>query len=142
MQEKFFSSNLDFLGFTTSVLCALHCAALPLILSFSALSGLTWLENFWVEFSLIGISFVIASLSLGQSYLKVHRRLNAIQIVLIGFGFILVSRFVEGAAEAWLTTIGGVMIAVAHYVNWRLLGNHKSVQEQPILVETSNEQYV
>ena len=119
-KSSFFSLNLDFVGFTASMLCAVHCAAVPLLLTFGALSGLAWLETPWIEMSFIGVSLVVASWSLLRSYLIHHQKFTAISVVLLGFLLIVTSRF---AAEGWepaLTVLGGVAIAVAHIINWRM----------------------
>lgn len=121
MKQKFFSLNLDFLGFSASMVCALHCMALPLVMTFSALSGLAWLENPWIEAIFIGLSFGIASWSLTRSY-RLHQQMAAIRIVVIGFVFIIVSRFADHGWEPILAAVGGMTIAGAHWKNWRLQG--------------------
>lgn len=126
MQEKFFSNNLDFIGFSASVLCAIHCISLPLLLSVGALSGLAWLENEIIELLLIVVSFVIASWSLGQSYIKQHRKFDAIFIVLIGFGLIILAHTITH--NHVLMMLGGLIIAIAHFQNWRMLNHSKKLE--------------
>lgn len=137
MRDRFFSTHLDFVGFFASVLCAIHCAFLPLLLSFSTLSGLVWLENFWVEFTLISLSFILASWSLGQSYFK-HKRKEAIQVVVIGFICILCSRIVDEGYEPLLMVIGGLLIAFSHYLNWNFL--HPKVRLEAEELELKREE--
>jgi len=120
MKSRFFSFNADFAGFIASTLCAIHCAALPFVLTVGALSNLAWMEHGVVEVIFITLSVIIASWSLLRSY-RTHQSLRAIGIVAAGFGFVIGSRFVEGDWEHWLTMIGGIIIATAHVVNWRLL---------------------
>jgi hypothetical protein len=120
MKQKFFSPNLDFFGFSASMLCAVHCMALPLVMMFGALSGLAWLENPWIEAIFIGLSFVIATWSLTRSYLLHHHHFTAIRMVAIGFVFLLISRFVEHNWEPILAAVGGITIAGAHWKNWKL----------------------
>ena len=128
MQDKFFSSNLDFLGFSASLLCAIHCISLPLLLSVGALGGLAWLENELLEHGIILLSFIIASWSLGQSYFKYRIRLDAIAIVLLGFGFILAAHAFAENLEPVLMMIGGICIALAHYLNWKMVNRRKAVE--------------
>ncbi|MFN7116212.1 MAG: MerC domain-containing protein [Saprospiraceae bacterium] len=120
MKQKFISTHLDFLGFSASMLCALHCMAIPLVMTIGALSGLAWLENPWIEATFIGLSFVIATWSLTRSYLLHHHHLTAIRIVALGFALILVSRFVEHHWEPIFAAVGGITIAGAHWKNWQL----------------------
>ncbi len=120
MKTKFFSLNLDFLGFSASMLCAVHCAALPLVMTFGALNSLTWLDNALLESLFIISSFGIATWSLFKSYWRHHRRLLAIGVVAIGFALLATSRLVTEYWEPLLAVMGGITIAVAHVINWRL----------------------
>ncbi len=126
MKSKFISTNLDFLGFSASMLCAVHCMALPVLLAIGALSGLAWLEHPMVETVFIGLSFLIATWSLTRGYLSQHRHFTAIRMVVIGFVLLLLSRFVENEWEAILAGLGGVTIASAHWLNWRLCQKSES----------------
>jgi len=45
--------------------------------------------------------------------------------VLVGFTFLLVSRLVPHHIGDILVVIGGLIVAYAHYINWRLLQNCK-----------------
>ncbi len=125
MHSKFISLNLDFLGFSASMLCALHCLALPFVLTFGALSGLSWIGNHAIESFFIFLSILLASLSLIQGYRKEHQQLTAIYVVLFGFLIILVSRFMDGNWHVILAGIGGCAVAAAHLINWRLLKTYK-----------------
>ena len=121
MRNNFLGFNLDFLGFSASMLCAVHCSILPILLTIGAFSGLAWMQEPVVEFVFIGLSIVFASWSLVTSYLKHHNQFSPIVVVFTGFLLIILSRFVEGAGEAIFTSVGGFTIAVAHVINWRLL---------------------
>jgi len=122
MKNQFVGLHLDFFGFSASMLCALHCAALPFLLTLAPLAGLQFLDNHWIEYTVILLSLLIASNSLIASYRKNHKRLVAIIValggfLLIGFGQISESEF----NEALFTSTGGAMIAIAHLINWRLI---------------------
>lgn len=113
--------NLDLFGFFASFLCAIHCAALPLILSLSALSGLHFLAEPWFEWGMITLSATIAIVSLVPSYQKHHRNLLPIVIVLSGFVLISAGRIVEAESlEVLFTSSGATLVAASHLVNWRL----------------------
>ncbi len=120
MKTKFVTLNLDFLGFSASMLCAVHCAALPFVMTVGALNSLTWLDNALLESLFIVSSFGIATWSLLKSYWWHHRRLLAIGVVSIGFVLLATSRLVAEDWEPLLAVMGGVTIAVAHVINWRL----------------------
>ncbi|HEY2583370.1 MAG TPA: MerC domain-containing protein, partial [Mucilaginibacter sp.] len=46
-------SGLDNVGMTASVLCAIHCALVPLLITSLPLLGLGFLANPWLEWSMI-----------------------------------------------------------------------------------------
>jgi hypothetical protein len=120
--NSFLSINKDFLGFLASMLCAVHCAALPLILTVSAFSGLSFLGNHMIEFVFLGISLIIATWSLIPSYKKHHHNIKPLIIVGVGFVFLISSRFLpHGFTEHFITAIGGFVVAISHIVNWRLV---------------------
>jgi membrane protease YdiL (CAAX protease family) len=119
--SKFFGNNLDFWGFLASFACALHCAAVPIILLFGTLGSFSWLADHRVELIFIAISIILAYWSLWNSYQKHHQNYRAIRIAGFGFGFLVVSRLVPHAIGDILVVIGGLLIAYAHYVNWKLL---------------------
>ncbi len=121
-QVGFFSFlNKDFFGFAASVLCAIHCAALPLILTFSTLSGLSFLANDKIEFAFLGISTVFVLWSLVPGYLSHHK--NVLPLVLGTLGLLIVfgSCFLpHGPLEHLMAVVGGMTIAVSHIFNYRL----------------------
>ncbi|MGB1217421.1 MAG: MerC domain-containing protein [Saprospiraceae bacterium] len=121
-QAGFFSFlNKDFLGFAASILCAVHCAALPLILTFSTLSGLSFLANHTIEFVFLALSAVFVLWSLVPAYISHHKNAMPLVIGTIGLFIVFGSRFLpHGSLEHVMTAIGGVIIAVSHIYNYRL----------------------
>lgn len=119
--KNFFGNNLDFIGFFASTLCAIHCAAVPLILMFGSLGSYAWLANHEIELGFIAVSLVLAYWSLWTSYKKHHKNKKALKIVLIGFAFLIISRLVPHLIGDILVVFGGTIVAYAHYLNWRLL---------------------
>lgn len=112
------SINLDRLGITASLACALHCAALPLVITFLPLLGLEFLANIWVEVFMISLSLFIGVYALGTSYPK-HKKKMPLFLLILGFLCIGTGHFVFEALEAVLVPIGGLIIAAAHWRNWK-----------------------
>ena len=113
---------LDRVGMFVSTACAVHCAALPLLLT---VAGLGWLGDERFEWSIIIFSFAVASVRLFHSFFEQHRRRDALYLFLLGAAFILAakSELLEFShAEAVLMTIGGSSIAFAHWRNHQLCG--------------------
>jgi len=115
-------ANLDSLGITASVLCAIHCAMVPLLITFLPLWGLSFLANEWVEISMISISLLLGIWSLGTSFKKNHDKISPIFILIAGFGLIAFGHFSgNDFLEPIIIPIGGIVIATAHLVNLKLL---------------------
>ena len=112
------SKKLDHLGITASLACAVHCAALPFIITMLPLWGLGFLADSWVEMTMIGLSLVVGIWSLGSSYPR-HRKALPVAILLTGFALIAAGHYLLHEFEAALIPLGGVVIAAAHLVNWR-----------------------
>lgn len=121
MKNRFAGLHIDFIGFVASLLCAVHCAALPFLLALSPLAGLQFLDNHWIEYAIILFSFVIASRALLQGY-RYHKKLIPLILTVTGFAFIGLGQVIELEwMEALFMSIGGVTIATAHLINWKLL---------------------
>lgn len=120
---------LDRLGLSASTLCAIHCAAMPFLVSVLPALGLGFLGGGTFELAMIGVSISIASLSLGSSY-KLHRKLNPLMIMVSG-GMLLVFNFfgheshteLMESLHPYIAAFGGLMIASAHWINMRLCSN-------------------
>lgn len=120
MKSHFIGFHLDFVGFTTSLLCAVHCAALPLLLSLAPLTGLRFLDNPAIEQAVILLSFLFASLAMAQGYRKYHQKTRPLWLVVGGFLLIGSGHYFHSAwGEPVLSSAGGLSIALAHLINWK-----------------------
>jgi hypothetical protein len=124
MKNQFIGLNMDFIGFSASFLCAIHCAAVPFILTMSSLIGLQFLANPWIEYSMIFLSFIIVSLALIHGYRKHHQKIAPMIMVIAGFLMIL-SGHISGheITEAIVTPLGATVVALAHVLNWKYIKN-------------------
>jgi hypothetical protein len=117
---------LDRLGVSASTLCAIHCAAMPFLLSILPAIGLGFLANTAFEIAMIATSIAIGTISLGSSY-RLHRRLNALMMMASG-GMLLIFNFFGHESHSAMTetlhpyiaAVAGLMIASAHWINMRL----------------------
>jgi hypothetical protein len=69
LSPMFTKINLDALGATASVLCAIHCAILPLMLASLPVFGVNIVHNAPFEYGMIGLAFVIGSGVPGRAHL-------------------------------------------------------------------------
>ncbi|HBH22958.1 MAG TPA: MerC domain-containing protein [Cytophagales bacterium] len=119
--------NLDFIGMSTSLLCAFHCAGLPFLLSLAPLAGLSILHHPVIEYGIISLTLVIAITALRKGYLKYHGKLTAIIMVCIGFTLIISGHLLGNEFyEVFMLSIGGTTIAAAHFINWKLIRKSKT----------------
>ena len=123
MGDRFLGFHLDFIGFIASFLCAIHCAAIPLVLSISALGGLNWISDPKVENVFLMASFSIAALTLFYGYRKQTIDRIAVLVFGLGFSFLLTSRLLPHAhgPELIFAIFGGLLIASAHIYHWLTL---------------------
>lgn len=119
MKNTFAGTHLDFIGFSTSIACAIHCALLPFLISALPFLGLGFLDNPWIEYSIILLSLFLAVYALSHGYLRHHRKKLPILIVSLGF-LIIAFGLIWGPEELEfiITPIGAVLVGLAHYVNW------------------------
>lgn len=118
------SPRLDNIGITASTLCAIHCAVVPLLFTSLPLVGLGFLANVWVEWGMIIFALVIGVYSIGLSYWRTHRRSVPLLMLVSGFVIIMGGHVftTTGKSEAMIVPVGGLLIAAAHYVNYRYTG--------------------
>lgn len=122
MKLRSYKINLDRIGITASTLCAIHCAALPFLITVLPMWGMGFLANEMVEIAMIGVSLILGVWSLSSAYRKQHHRIIPIVILVTGFGCIAFGHFsgIE-LLEPILIPLGGFTIAVAHYINLKML---------------------
>lgn len=119
--QRFISTNLDFLGFSASILCAIHCAAVPLLFTLGSFGSLAFLENPLLEGTVLLIGCCLAFLSLLPGYFKKHRNRYPLLLMLAGSSLIICGHIADAfLAEIILVPIGAFIIAAAHYKNWHL----------------------
>ncbi|SHM55981.1 MerC mercury resistance protein [Cyclobacterium lianum] len=149
MKTFFIDSRLDFVGFSASLVCAIHCMALPFLISVLPFLGLGFLANPRIEYTIIVFSFLLAVLAVSHGFKKHHQRLLPLILIASGFIIILVGLIwghghagilIEAAGPAALnqvkndhspvehliTPLGAVLVSFGHYVNWLYFKKSKS----------------
>ncbi len=122
MNNTFAGAHLDFIGFSTSIACAIHCALLPFLISTLPFLGLGFLDNPWIEYSIILFSFFLALFALVHGYLRHHKKTLPINIVSVGFLLIAIGQiWAPHELEFIITPLGAILVGLAHYANWRLI---------------------
>ena len=119
----------DRLGATASLLCAVHCAALPLLLALLPAVGLGFLADHRFEHWFIACASVLAVASILSAFRR-HRVLRALAflvpgLVLLWLGGFVVETEVSKLGHVLLVVCGGSCVALAHIVNLRLVNAYE-----------------
>jgi len=120
--------NWDALGIGTSVLCAIHCALLPVLMSTLPVFGINIIHNLFFEWGMIALAFVVGSYSLFHGYIKHHRSFKPVLLFSIGFVFLILKQFFFQHDILFLL-VAVTCIISAHYYNYRLC--HRSRCSSP-----------
>lgn len=111
---------LDGFAVTASLLCLIHCLMLPLLLIAVPVLAtmLTIPESFHAVAFAIAVPTSLLALAAGHAR---HRRrmpalLTVVALALLGIGAFAIER---ETAERIVTSLGAVLLAVAHLLNWR-----------------------
>lgn len=122
---------LDRFGATGSLLCAVHCAVLPLLLALAPSLGLSvWLGD-GVERAVVVFVTLLGLFSLALGYRR-HRAWRALGLLLPGLvllwgGLLYAPLHHSVLPHAVVMTLGGALVGIAHLVNLRL--NHVHVHD-------------
>jgi len=118
---------LDRVGATGSMLCAVHCAALPLVLAIAPAIGAGFASpTFEIGFIAFASVLGLTSLVLGYRQHRVHR---ALLFLVPGVALLWAAVLIEPLHEnlighAVAMACGGSLIAIAHLLNLRLAHAH------------------
>lgn len=114
---------LDAAGATASWACAIHCLALPFLISLLPLIGLSFLLSETTERVFIGISIVLAVISLLPAYFREHGKLRSIFLAAAGIGLIILTHLLfeeDLTVKIIFLLTGAILISAAHFLNRRL----------------------
>lgn len=120
---------LDHIGATGSLLCALHCALLPILIALLPSLGLAlWLGD-RLEMGFVLFASLFGGMVLVWSYRR-HRALRALGLLLPGVLALWLAVLYPPLhhsvlPHAVIMTLGGCLVGLAHVANLRL--NHRHV---------------
>lgn len=114
---------LDNFGSAAAWTCAAHCLAAPFLIAAVPVAGLGFLLDETTESALLGVSVIIAVLSLVPAYFRQHGKLRSILLAAAGIGLIILTHllFEENFAfELAFLATGASLLTAAHLINRRL----------------------
>jgi len=124
------------LGFWSSLICAIHCTILPLVLILIPTSGVYLFinETFELVFLIVSLLINIANLCFGY---KVHKSNKALGILASGLFLFLVGRLLHKHNDEHLIQydlfnffmiLGGVMMAFSSLINTKMCNTCKKCE--------------
>lgn len=118
--RKILVDKADRFGACVSLVCAVHCMALPFVITTLPLLGIGFLAHHWFEIAMLVFSVTLACASLcWGSRIHGQRRillLPALALMLFISGHLIPT----GIEESALVTLGALCIAAGHLLNRRL----------------------
>lgn len=124
-------SLLDRLGAMGSLLCAVHCAALPLLIALApSLGAAAWLGDGF-ELGFVVFATVLSLFSVFWGYRR-HGAVRALSLLLPGLAMLWLAVLFRPLHEAVIPhaiamTLGGTLVGLTHLANLRL--NHGHVHD-------------
>lgn len=110
--------NWDALGITASLACAIHCAVLPLFVSFVPLFGINIIHNMVFETVMVVLSFAIGAWSFYHGFRRHHHSWLPFILFSIGIALLVLKLFFIHY-ETWLLIPAVALIVWAHFSNYR-----------------------
>jgi len=153
MRNNRSAASWDVLGISLSVLCMLHCLALPLIVASLPALGLSWLADGNFHLCLAAVADVIGATSFVAGYLD-HRRALIPAIGMIGLTMLTMAAFGEASSESmpaccqpatsetetwdllpFATPFAAILLITAHLLNcshcWRCKSRSRQAPTAP-----------
>jgi membrane-bound ClpP family serine protease len=111
--------RLEQFGSGMSLLCAVHCAATPILVSVLPLLGERLAHSHWVEASMIGVAASIGYVTLGASFRR-HGRLCPLVLLTLGLLMVLAGHtLLPHNVGTAIVIVGGLTLAGAQLLNRR-----------------------
>ena len=114
------SQWLDKVGMCTSLVCMVHCFAVPVFLILGLDSVLVVIDHEWLETGIIVGSLFIGMIAFLQGYF-LHKQHFIPVLFIAGFMLLINGEAVESTLlKATLSILGAMIIGYAHYYNLKL----------------------
>ena len=124
-------TRADRFGLTASLLCAIHCALLPLAIALLPSLGVAaWLGNEGFEEGFVVFASLLGLYTMVSGYRR-HRAVRALWLLIPGLLVLWVSVLYPPLhhhllAHAVSMTLGGSLVGLAHLANLRLVHVHSA----------------
>ncbi|WP_072038945.1 MerC domain-containing protein [Flavihumibacter solisilvae] len=107
----------DGAGILISITCAIHCIVLPLFLSSLSLLSIEFLENKWVEWTMMLAALLFGIISLYHGYRRHHRKSMPIVLFVAGYCLMVLNQATLERFIHLLVPAAAISIVTAHVLN-------------------------
>lgn len=113
------SAALDVPAIGLSLLCLIHCLALPALIAIAPALAV-FAENEWAHKALVAVALPLSGFAIWRS-LVARRDGTFVLLALAGLALLVAAAFFAflSAFETPLTVAGALMLALAHVFRWR-----------------------
>jgi O-antigen ligase len=112
-------SNVEKIGFWLTIVCAIHCVATPILITFLPLFGSKFAMFHQYENIFLGISLLLAIYLLGRDY-REHKNVVPMKLVAIAAMVKLVDLiFLDQSLELLVSFSMASLIIWAYWLNWK-----------------------
>ena len=119
----------DLLGISASVLCALHCVVVPIVLSSVSVISAPFLHQPWLEAALRFCSFIFGLLAFYKGCLQPHQSKWPVLLFVTGIALLVANQMTE-QHTLYLIPAASVLMISAHYLNYRRCQQACNLQKQ------------
>jgi hypothetical protein len=109
--------NKDALGIAASLLCAVHCAVLPLLFTSFSVLGVNLVHNPAFEYGMIALAFLIGMHAMWHGVRRHHRRMSPWLLFTAGMALLCAKQVWHGY-EMLILPFAVCLVVGAHATNW------------------------
>jgi len=120
MKKTAIKSFLEKLGFSLSMICALHCLTMPFVLAFLPAFAEFLPEE--IELLIILLSFLIATAIVGKDT-NIHKKILPLFLLIVAFAVLILANLF--AHNHLFDILGIIGIIAAYLLNWHYLRKTK-----------------
>src|SRR5690606_7783679 len=132
--------NWDAWGVGVSLACALHCAALPLLVTSLPILGMNIIHNEKFEYFMIFLAFAIGVYALWHGFRRHHH--SPLPLLIFGAGMLfLLAKQVWHRHQVPLLLLALALIVTAHFLNYRSCRVHNHGHSDDCAHSTRSEEH-
>ena len=106
--------TLDVMGAMASFACAVHCAAVALLLG--VLPAISVFSALWIDWAFLGLSALLGATALGPGFRR-HRLRTPLVLFTVGIGILALTRVLHLEPEMLLVLVAAACLIAAHWRN-------------------------